>query len=158
VSRRQLRPRPVVEQILGTQHVAALSAVVTPENPSVSTLSTVTSSTNADELALGHGTFVACRAVMGVALNWRSQAGDVGGGGRPRLPRMGLSGCLALVAALLVTLGTVMPAVGCPNCEVGRQAKAEVWDDDFAYHLCAALLPFLVVGCVCTRIEASERG
>jgi hypothetical protein len=40
---------------------------------------------------------------------------------------------------------------------VGRQARSEVWNEDFAFNLFVALLPFLVIVGVCVRVEASDR-
>ena len=62
-----------------------------------------------------------------------------------------------LAAALLVSLGWVAPAIACPNCAVGRQARSEVWNEDFGFNLFVALLLFLVIGGVCVRVEASGR-
>jgi hypothetical protein len=45
----------------------------------------------------------------------------------------------------------------CPNCPVSVQARARFFDDDFGFNLAALLLPFLIVGAVCLRIEALGR-
>jgi len=54
-------------------------------------------------------------------------------------------------------LGIASPARACPNCAVGRQARSEVWNQDFGENLTVALLPFAIVGALCVRIEAESR-
>jgi hypothetical protein len=56
-------------------------------------------------------------------------------------------------SALLLT----RTASACPNCALGRQARADVWSYDFTWNLAVALLPFLVVGAICSRLETSDR-
>jgi hypothetical protein len=48
-------------------------------------------------------------------------------------------------------------AGACPNGAAGRQARGEVLRDDFAFHLIAALAPFLVIGGICVRVETRGR-
>jgi hypothetical protein len=60
---------------------------------------------------------------------------------------------LTLVTAVVA----VTPARACPSCPAGRQARSEVWNDDFGFNLLVALLPFLVVGAICARAEAIGR-
>lgn len=49
------------------------------------------------------------------------------------------------------------PAAACPDCAVGRQARSEVWNDDFARNVFVALLPFIVIGTICVRVERIGR-
>src|SRR4051794_7678425 len=65
--------------------------------------------------------------------------------------------CLVLfwtaVSMLLVSLSWCDLAAACPNCAIGRQARSQVWNDDFGTNLLAALLPFAVIGSVCLGFE-----
>jgi hypothetical protein len=63
------------------------------------------------------------------------------------------AGLLALTAAVAFA----SPARACPDCAAGQQARREVWRDDFAFYLSVAVLPFLLIGAVCARIEAMGR-
>lgn len=58
--------------------------------------------------------------------------------------RPGLSRVAASAACLLVN----RLAEACPNCAVGRQARAEVFDADFPRYLAMTLLPFGVIALV----------
>ena len=49
------------------------------------------------------------------------------------------------VIALLVI---ARPAGACPDCAVGRRARAQLWTDDFGPNLLLALAPFLIIGAV----------
>ena len=40
------------------------------------------------------------------------------------------------------------PAGACPDCTVGREARAQLWSDGFGLNLLLALVPFLVIGAV----------
>jgi len=64
---------------------------------------------------------------------------------------------LALGLAVCATVAVAPAALACPDCAVGRQARTEVWNDDFAFNLFVALLPFLMIGAVCLRVEAIGR-
>lgn len=47
----------------------------------------------------------------------------------------------------------------CPDCWVGVQARARFIDDELAFHLAAVVLPFLIIGAVCYRVEMlGQRG
>jgi hypothetical protein len=65
---------------------------------------------------------------------------------------------LALALALLLS-GSVLPgsARACPDCAVGKQARTALWDEQFAYHLVVALLPFLVVGLASYQLNGIGR-
>jgi hypothetical protein len=39
-------------------------------------------------------------------------------------------------------------AGACPDCAVGREARAQLWTDDFGPNLLLALIPFLFIGAV----------
>jgi hypothetical protein len=45
----------------------------------------------------------------------------------------------------------------CPDCLVGSQARAQFLNDDLGFNLAAILLPFLVIGAICLRVEARGR-
>lgn len=47
----------------------------------------------------------------------------------------------------------LIATIECPSCPAGREARSEVWNDQFGAHLVAALLPFLVIGAICARVE-----
>jgi hypothetical protein len=84
-----------------------------------------------------------------------SQKRDFRRDSRPRAPRARHARRLVVAAAaLLLALGWVKPARACPDCAIGRQARTEVWSDDFAFHVCVTVLPFLIIGCVCIALEA----
>lgn len=38
--------------------------------------------------------------------------------------------------------------ISCPNCDVGRAARALVFEDDVAFNVSVALVPFLVLGLI----------
>ena len=61
------------------------------------------------------------------------------------------------VLSIGATLLLATPAAACPNCAVGKQARSEVWNDDFGRNLFVALLPFLVIGAICVRAERIGR-
>ncbi|HET9958418.1 MAG TPA: DUF2243 domain-containing protein [Polyangiaceae bacterium] len=42
----------------------------------------------------------------------------------------------------------------CPNCELGRAARASVWTEHFGANLTVALLPFLAVAVIAARSES----
>jgi hypothetical protein len=56
---------------------------------------------------------------------------------------------------LVLLAGSAAGAAACPNCALGREARREVWNDDFAFNLCVALLPFVLIGSICVRLETS---
>jgi uncharacterized membrane protein len=58
---------------------------------------------------------------------------------------------------LIVTLTSVSQAQACPNCELGRQARSEVWTSGFGANLIGALLPFLVVAITSVRVGSFAR-
>jgi hypothetical protein len=61
------------------------------------------------------------------------------------------------LALLLAASLSALPAHACPDCAVGKQARAELWNDDFTYNLVVALLPFLVVGLVSYQLNGIGR-
>jgi hypothetical protein len=63
---------------------------------------------------------------------------------------------IVIVFALLAGWA-VSPVLACPNCAVGREARSEVWDDQFARNLAYALLPFVVIGLVSLQVDAIGR-
>lgn len=36
----------------------------------------------------------------------------------------------------------------CPNCALGREARALVWTEDFLFNLLLVIVPFLLIGAV----------
>ena len=40
------------------------------------------------------------------------------------------------------------PALACPDCAVGRAARAAVWNDGFFPQLCLVLLPLVLIGAI----------
>jgi len=63
----------------------------------------------------------------------------------------------AAFSGLVLTLLAAKPALGCPDCALGREAWFWFLNDRFALHLLAACLPFLVVGGVAAILPAFER-
>jgi hypothetical protein len=58
---------------------------------------------------------------------------------------------LRLAMALLASLAFAWPVRACPKCAAGRDARAQIWTDDFGINLFLALVPFLIVGAVSAR-------
>jgi hypothetical protein len=48
------------------------------------------------------------------------------------------------------------PVRACPDCSVGRAARAQLWSDDFTFNLAVTLLPFVLV--IAASIWADRRG
>ena len=88
--------------------------------------------------------FALCRR----AARRRSYAGSV-----HRLPRTAIAAAVSLALLAIIAL----PATACPNCAPARQARSEVWSDNFALHFGFVALPFLVIGGLCLAAEAIER-
>ncbi len=60
--------------------------------------------------------------------------------------------CVLAGAAWLASAGV---ASACPDCNIGRVARAQFWHDQFAWNLTVALVPFVViagVSALCERI------
>ena len=55
---------------------------------------------------------------------------------------------LSTATALVTLLIAARSAGACPDCAVGRQARAQLWTDDFGLNLVLALVPFLIIGAV----------
>ncbi|HEU4410248.1 MAG TPA: hypothetical protein VFS43_33640 [Polyangiaceae bacterium] len=69
---------------------------------------------------------------------------------RPAARRRGaprLGGALA-AASIAAALAFARPALACPDCAPGREARAQAWQDDFGFNLSVALLPFVLIGAV----------
>jgi hypothetical protein len=64
---------------------------------------------------------------------------------------------MARVASAAGVMLTVAPAVACPRCVVGQEARRQVWQDDFLPHLAVAVLPFIIIGAICARLHALGR-
>lgn len=62
----------------------------------------------------------------------------------------------ALACAVFVAVLFAAPALACPNCAVGIQARTEVWNGDFWFNLLVAVMPFLVIAAVCTYVEQRD--
>ena len=92
---------------------------------------------------------------MKTGLSWGSSDRGASDSRRPTVPRTPRSWRVTF-AALLACIGWAAPAMACPNCAVGREARSEVWNRDFAFNLAVALLPFLLIGSICVRVEATD--
>lgn len=57
------------------------------------------------------------------------------------------------VTSLVFVIITAVPAAACPDCAEGRQARADVYGADFTRQLMILLVPFLLIGAVCSRVE-----
>ena len=76
----------------------------------------------------------------------------------PRTPRaVAIVRSVVAVLSMGATLSLAAPAAACPNCAVGRQARNEVWSDDFGRNMVVALLPFIVIGAICVRADRVGR-
>ena len=64
---------------------------------------------------------------------------------------------IAACSAVASILTLASPAAACPDCAVGRQARSEVWNQDFGPNLLFALLPFLLIGVICLAAERIGR-
>jgi hypothetical protein len=95
------------------------------------------------------------RSARGASIGKSAAADPPGGAGR-RSPRLGLLRSLGL-GSFLTALALPLPALACPDCALGREARRSVWSDDFAHHLAVALLPFVVIGAICAHVEARGR-
>ena len=62
-----------------------------------------------------------------------------------------------VTAAAAALFFSVAPALACPSCPPGREARSEVWSDGFARNLATAIVPFLLIGAVALRAEAIGR-
>ena len=84
-------------------------------------------------------------------------------GAFPRGFRLAFIARFAFIARLPIVCTTVCvmtfptPVVACPNCIVGREARAQVWNDAFTSHLLVTLLPFLLIGAICLCVESLGR-
>jgi hypothetical protein len=56
-------------------------------------------------------------------------------------------------AAVLVANSFSTSLSACPNCALGREARALICQADFGPNLLAVVLPFLVIGAVCAQVE-----
>ena len=65
-----------------------------------------------------------------------------------RGPRVAIARAILLATTLLASLALAAPVGACPDCAVGRQARAQVWTDDFGANMFVALAPFLIIGAV----------
>lgn len=67
--------------------------------------------------------------------------------------RDGLGHRLALAIALFATYAmSASPALGCPECRVGRVARAAVFGESFVSQLCLLVLPLLLVGALAAAL------
>jgi hypothetical protein len=60
------------------------------------------------------------------------------------------------VAALLIAaaLACFAPSArACPGCEAASLARSEIFADGFLRNLAVALLPFVIIGAVCLRVQ-----
>jgi hypothetical protein len=86
---------------------------------------------------------------------------EIRGAPRPASPAAGNRGARQLGALALVVVACAVlearTAAACPSCASGREARSEVWNDDFGENLLLAAFPFLVIGGICVRAEAIGR-
>lgn len=81
--------------------------------------------------------------------------GVEGGVGVARITRM--TGAMLFAAGLPWLLLTQAPtARACPDCVIGRTARAQVWSDEWAFNLSAVLLPFAAVAAASFWAERSD--
>lgn len=85
---------------------------------------------------------------------------------RPSPPERASAGVVSTIAArarvaapasAVALTFTVAPALACPRCSVGQEARRQVWQDDFFSHLVVAVLPFVIIGAICARVHALGR-
>jgi hypothetical protein len=62
-----------------------------------------------------------------------------------------------LAAFVILAVTGARPARGCPDCVVAREARAQVYGEDFVHRLALAALPFLLVGAIALRADAIGR-
>jgi hypothetical protein len=63
----------------------------------------------------------------------------------------------AAAAGLPLSLVGVAPALACPRCATGQEARRQVWRDDFGDHLAMTVLPFLILGAMSWRLHSIGR-
>lgn len=61
-----------------------------------------------------------------------------------------------MTCAVLGALLFAAPALACPDCAVGIQARSDVWSQDFWFNLLVAVMPFLVIGAACIYVEERD--
>jgi hypothetical protein len=64
---------------------------------------------------------------------------------------------ITTAALVLVTSTMLRAAVACPDCAAVRQARSDVWNDDFGFNLAVLVLPFLAVAGLCLGVERIGR-
>jgi hypothetical protein len=64
---------------------------------------------------------------------------------------------MAFAAVALTLSSTMAPAEACPKCAPGVEARRQVWTEDFGRNLAVALLPFVIIGAICVRVERIGR-
>jgi len=62
-----------------------------------------------------------------------------------------------MLGAVLGALLLAAPALACPRCALGIEARRDFWSQDFGFNLLVAALPFLVIVATCIYVEARER-
>lgn len=73
-------------------------------------------------------------------------------GGRQRSVRS----VVGYAAGMLATLASAY-AGACPDCEVGRVARQQVWSDAFFANLGIVLAPFVLIGLLCCFAERTGK-
>lgn len=74
---------------------------------------------------------------------------------RPLPEAMTEAPLMTAVLALPMVLLAAVTAAACPDCPVGREARADVWNHDFAFNLLAALAPFVLIGLVSALVGSA---
>jgi hypothetical protein len=72
-------------------------------------------------------------------------------------PHVAIMRAVVSTVVLAATVVLTAPADACPNCALGRQARAQVWNESFGLNLIVALLPFLLVAVICLCAEKIGR-
>lgn len=76
---------------------------------------------------------------------------------RLSVPKVDRGRRVAAALGLALAFG-LAPAQACPNCDPGREARADVWSDGFFLrNLATAVLPFVVIGAVCASVQKIGR-
>jgi hypothetical protein len=78
----------------------------------------------------------------------------VAGGQRSRAA---IANGVAMTIVALVVSSISVPAVACPRCAAGQEARREVLEADFTRQLAVTALPFMIVGAISSVIHGVGR-
>ncbi len=68
-----------------------------------------------------------------------------GAGSTPPRPAVAARSALR-AAAFVAALAAARPALACPDCEAGREARSQAWAEGFGFNVAIALAPFALLG------------